>query len=197
MQPDLSAAWKPGVVVMRAADLGLWADAQAVVRHAQAKATSLIEDGHALLETQRSRGHTEGLAAAGAETAALLAELTARKHSALAEIEAALPGLVGAVLDRIFGSADRQALLQDAIRHALPEAYRGGAALFRVAPDSLDAARAALASDGRYAAITVEPTPMLPAGACRFECEYGSVELGLDAQLAALRAGIAKGWGET
>ena len=180
--------------MVRAADLGIWADARALLADAQAQAAAVAADADRHLAAKRAEGHAEGLAAGQAEIAALLAELTARRDAALSEIAETLPTLVSAVLDRILGAADRGAALRDAVRHGMQEVYRGGPARLRVAPESQDAAREALVSDARCAAVTIDPDPSLPPGACRFECEYGSAELGLGAQLQAVRDGLAKGW---
>jgi len=186
---SMTALRRPATVILRAAELGLWTDARALVDDARGQAASLVEHAAVQCAREREAGRAEGLAEARAEMAARLAELSARRQSALAEIEAALPELVGAVLDRILGHGDREALLRQAIRHALAEINRGGPAQLRVAPECQAAAQAALQG---HDAITVEPDDTLQAGACRFECEYGSVELGLDAQLAALRDGLAR-----
>lgn len=191
---DIRAAHRPGSIVIRAADLGVWADARAVLADAQARAAAVVADADRHLEAKRIEGHAAGVAAGQAQIAALLVELTARRDAALSEIAETLPALVGAVLDRILGAADRGTMLRDAVRHGMQDVYRGGGARLRVAPEGQDAAREALASAARYAAITIDADPSLPPGACRFECDYGSAELGLVAQLQAVRDGLAKGW---
>ena len=187
---------RPPGPVIPAADLGLWFDAAAALTLAHTDAQAIRVDARAAYEAEKVRGHAEGVRAGAADIAHHLAQLLARKDAAIAGIEAALPALVGEVLERVLGQADRGEMLGEAVRHALSQQRWSGRAVLRVCPEDQKFASYALASDPRMASIHIEPSATLAPGACFFETDQGSIELSLDIQLAALRDGIARGWDE-
>ncbi len=187
---------RPHGPVIRADELGLWTQSASLLAAAQAEAAAILDQAAAAHRAEQERGYKEGVDAAAADIATRLAELTAREGATLAEIEATLPDLVGAILDRILGEGDRTLMLQQAVRTALAQRSWKGAATLRIAPVDEPAVRAALADDPRLAAIAVEAFANQPQGTCVFDCDHGSIELGIEAQLRAIRDGIAKGWAE-
>jgi len=187
--------------VLKAEALGHWRDARRYQAEAQAHADRLRAEADAAFAAERERGHAEGLAAAREEAAALVASTSLQIDRYLAGLDQTLADLVQDTIERILGRFDRRELLLQAVDHALRQARLDHAATLRVAPDMVEVLRTrlaepALADIGRR--VTVESDPGLAGDTCVMVTKYGHVELGIDAQLRALRDALRRaGPGET
>ncbi|MGK9168726.1 type III secretion system stator protein SctL [Inquilinus limosus] len=194
-------AFRRGGPVLKAEALGQWRDARRYLAEAEAHAGRLRAEADAAFTAERERGHAEGLAAAREEAAALLAATSLQIDRYLAGLDQTLADLVQETIERILGRFDRRELLLQAVDHALRQARLDHAATLRVAPDMVEALRGRLADPpladiGRR--VTVESDPGLAADTCVMVTKYGHVELGIDAQLRALREALRRtGPGET
>lgn len=199
-EPARPAFRRSGPVV-KAETLGQWRSAQQYVAEAEAHAARLRAGAEAAFAAERERGHAEGLANAREEAAALLATTGLQIDRYLAGLDQTLADLVQDTIERILGRFDRRDLLLQAVDHALRQARLDHAATLRVAPDMVEVLRGrladpALADIGRR--VTVESDPGLAADTCVMVTKYGHVELGIDAQLRALRDALRRtGPGET
>ena len=187
---------RPSRAVIPAAELALWGEAAALLQQMQADAEASRAAQVEALDGARAAGRAEGLADGAAAIATRLAELEGHKAATVAAVEAALPSLVSDVLEHLVGEPVGAELLARSVRHGLGLQRWEGRAVLRVSPDDQEAARQAVQSDGRGATIGIEVDAGMPPGHCLFECDHGSIELGLQAQLGALRDGIEKGWHE-
>lgn len=190
---ERSGAGRPAGVLVRGAELGAWASAADALRDARARAEAILSSAQGAHEAERRRGHDEGYSA-GAELAAqLIARATAEASARLDRIEAALPELVAGAVAGILGSFDTRDLVVPAVSRALGQLRRGTSATLRASPGCLEPLRALLAEVG-HGAVRLEPDPGLADGCCVFSSELGDVELGVEAQLRALRKGLTDGW---
>lgn len=188
-------AFRRGGPVMKAEALGQWRDARRYLGEAEAHAARLRAEADAASAAERERGHAEGLAAAREEAAALIAATGLQIDRYLAGLDQTLADLVQDTIERILGRFDRRELLLQAVDHALRQSRLDHAATLRVAPDMVEALRGrladpALADIGRR--ITVESDPGLATDTCVMVTRYGHVELGIDAQLRALRDALRR-----
>lgn len=194
MNPVLDTAGRPAAPVVRAADLRVWHEAAAVLADAEQQRAEMRESGLAAFEAERRRGHEEGAERGAAEMAQRMLVMGAAAEAALDGIEQALPGLVCDVVESLLGQFDLHDLLRPAVRHALGRLRLGTAATIRVAPEDMVAVRAACAEADVPAGLRIEADPSLSRGRCLVESDLGTVELGLEAQLAVLRANLAAAW---
>ena len=187
--------------VLKAEALGQWHEARRFLAEAQAHADRLRAEADAAFAAERERGHAEGLAGAREEAAALVASTGLQIDRYLAGLDQTLADLVQDTIERILGRFERRELLLQAVDHALRQARLDHAAALRVAPDMVETLRARLADPvladiGRR--VTVESDPGLAADTCVMVTKFGHVELGIDAQLRALRDALRRtGPGET
>ena len=189
--------------VLRAAEVPLLADAQAVRDRLEALCTEQAQRVEAACEQARDRGHAlgleQGLQAARDEVAASLAALSRTAEQERLRLRGQLAALALQVARKLIGDlADDErlvALAETAARDMLP----GSSLALVVHPSHADAVRARLAAMARHAGETGEPVPDFelradPACAsdsCRIETEFGSVDASLNAQLSRL----AQAWG--
>ena len=184
---------RPAGTLVRGAELGAWASASEALRDARARAGAILASAHAARDAERRRGHAEGYDEGAERAAALIARATADAAARLDRIEAALPELVADAVARILGSFDVRDLVVPAVSQAMGQLRRGAAATLRASPGCVEPLRALLAETGGEA-IRLEPDPGLAEGRCVFSSELGDVELGVEAQLRALRQGLRAGW---
>jgi type III secretion protein L len=178
--------------IVRQEELGIWGDAQAALEAAERHRKRMRAWTLAAYQRERQRGRDEGLAIAREEAAELIATTTARASAYLQRLEQDLPTLVLDVIEDLLGHFDPGDLLVRAVRHALTKLQAGGEIRLRVAPEQSALLRAALGELGENgsAMVEIEVDPALNAGQCVLWSEFGNIELGLEAQIAALRKGL-------
>lgn len=187
------AVGRPAGVLVPGAELAVWASADEALREARLRAEEILASARAAHEAERARGRAEGYAEGAEEAAQLTVRAAAAAAAQLDRIEAALPELVGDTVAGILGSFDVRDLVAPAVSRALGRLRRGATATLRASPGCVEPLRALLAALGTEA-VRLEPDPGLVDGRCVLSSEMGDVELGVDAQLRALRAGLAAGW---
>ena len=186
-------AVRPAGALVRGAELGAWASASGALRDARAGAESILASAHAARDAERRRGYAEGYGEGAERAAALIARATADAAARLDRIEAALPELVADTIARILGSFDVRDLVVPAVSQAMGQLRRGASATVRASPSCVEPLHTLLAETGGEA-IRLEPDPGLADGRCVLSSELGDVELGIEAQLRALRQGLLAGW---
>jgi flagellar biosynthesis/type III secretory pathway protein FliH len=190
-------------LVLRAAEVPLLAEAQAVRDRLEALHTEQAQRVAAACEQARERGHALGLeqgvlAASDQVAGSLMALAQAAEHERV-RVRGQVAALALQVARKLIGElADDERLLalaDTAARDMLP----GGSLTLVIHPSHADALRARLAAMARHASEGGAPAPAFelradPACAldsCRIETEFGSVDASLNAQLARL----ADAWG--
>lgn len=186
---DVPGVGQPAGPLVRGAELGVWASASEALDAARRTAAEIVAAARDAHEAERRRGFDEGRQDGAEQAACLLAGAAKEASARLDRIEAALPELVLETVAAILGSFDVRDLVAPAVSRALGRLRRGASATIRVAPGGVEPVRAALAGAGG-AAICVEPDPALAEGRCVLSSEQGDVELGVEAQIRALRSGL-------
>jgi type III secretion system HrpE/YscL family protein len=190
-------------LVLRAAEVPLLTDAQAVRDRLESLCTEQAQRVQAACDEARERGHALGLEqgalAARDEVAASLVSLARTAEQERARLRSQVAALALQVARKLIGQlADDERLLalaDTAAREVLP----GSAFTLVVHPSQSDGLRARLAAMARHAGEIGEPAPTFelrsdPACApdsCRIETEFGSIDASLNAQLGRL----AQAWG--
>lgn len=177
--------------VLAPADLSVWRDASDALAAARNQADAIVAQARLEASAIAAAAHGDGFRAGSAEAATLVAETLARQRSLLQQLEAEVPRVVLAAVERMIGAIDPGEALTRAVRHGLETLRRTGTARLRVSPGDSVVARDAVAGfraeDG---VVVVVPDPGLAAGVAVLETEFGFVELGLEAQIGALRAAL-------
>ncbi|UVK35617.1 type III secretion system stator protein SctL (plasmid) [Mesorhizobium sp. AR10] len=198
MTADVSAApvapqMRPVGPLIPASELEIWqcaAEARAAAERHQRRVRSWAR---AAYQRERARGQIEGLNAGAEELARLIAGTVSEVAQRKAVLEQELPQLVMEVLSDILGAFDPGELLVRAVRHAIERKYSGAEVCLHVCPMQVDMlAREFAGCDGREGRprVRIDPDPTLSLQQCVLWSEYGNVDLGLDAQMRALRLGF-------
>jgi len=190
-------------LVLRAAEVPLLADAQALRDRLEALHAEQSQRVDAACEEARTRGHAlgleQGVAAASDEIAGALAALARTADQERVKVRSQVAALALQVARKLMGKLaddERLAALADtAARDMLP----GSTLTLVVHPSHADAVRARLAAMARHAgeagapapAFELRADPTCASDACRIETEFGSVDASLNAQLTRL----AQAWG--
>ncbi|HGM5582695.1 TPA: FliH/SctL family protein [Pseudomonas putida] len=182
---------RPASRILRAAEVQAWTDGRDYLQAARDEAERIREDSTRWLEQARADGFELGRAKGAEAVSELLADTAAKVEAYLAGLENSLAdlalGIAREVLESL-GDAERIVLCT---RKALV-AFRQDQALTLFVPRlEVEAVRRRMhgETDG-LAAIAVESDDQLQPGQARLSSPVGSVELGLDAQLQALRRSL-------
>ena len=182
---------RPASRILRAAEVQAWTDGRDYLQAARDEAERIREDSARWLEQARVDGFELGRAKGAEAVSELLADTAAKVEAYLAGLENSLAdlalGIAREVLESL-GDAERIVLCT---RKALV-AFRQDQALTLFVPRlEVEAVRRRMhgETDG-LAAIAVESDDQLQPGQARLSSPVGSVELGLDAQLQALRRSL-------
>ena len=189
MLETVPLAGHPVAPLLRAAELRLWHDAEQALQQAREDADQISSAAHAAAAEERDRGYAEGLSAGQEHAAATMAATAAAAEALLLRLEADLPQLVHGIVESILGEVPHSASLVSAVRHALGRLRLGPSMTLRAAPDDTATLRAALDGPGS-SLIRIEPDPALKSGSCVLSGDLGVVELGVAAQLRALKAAL-------
>lgn len=180
--------------VLAPADLALWLNASDALATARDEADAIVARARAEASEIAAGAHGEGFRAGSEEVARLLADALARQQALLLQLEAEVPRVVLAAVERMIGEIDPGERLARAVRHGLANLRRTGTARLRVSPaDTAAAADAVAGFRAEDGVVTVVPDPAVATGAAVLETEFGFVELGLEAQIGALRAALGAG----
>lgn len=179
--------------LVRAEDVGLWGDAAEARAAAERHLQRVRAWARAAYQRERARGHAEGRAAGAEEAARLIAGAAAETARQKAALERELPQLVMEIVRDLLGAFDPGETLVRTVRHAIEQKYGGGEVRLHVAPAHADAlAREFGGCDGQEGRplVRIEADPALSAQQCVLWSEFGNIDLGLEAQLRALRLGF-------
>lgn len=179
---------RPGNVVLKASEAEAWIDGFAFRERAERQGAALIASTEAAVAKAREEGFREGMRVGESEAGALLLRTSADVDRYLAGLEAQLTDLALGIVRKVVGRFDDAELVAACAREALGS-FRGETRIVvRVAPDLVGAVRAQMGSG-----VGVEGDPGLAAGRCVIASPLSSVEVGLDAQLDAIRAAMLDG----
>ncbi|GAN55816.1 type III secretion system stator protein SctL [Tanticharoenia sakaeratensis] len=194
---DGFASLRPATVILTPEEMGVWCDAGTAYRAAIADAQALRAQAGAACEAARQRGYEDGLARAATDMARHILATSDAAARVLHDIETGLADIVADVVEDMLGRVDLDEVLPIAIRHGLGRVRRDTGACLRIAPDCVAALRPL--SDELQATgslIRIEVDAEFGPGRCVLESEYGTAELGLQAQVRVLRERLGARWQE-
>jgi type III secretion protein L len=188
---------KPAGPVIRSEEAGLWSEAASALEAARLHVESTKSWVQSAYESEKKRGFEEGWSAGAQEAARLVAATAARTDLYARDLERNLPDLVLSVVERILGPFDPGELLSRAVTLAVGRLRTGAEIRVQVSPDRAEDLRRSLGDlnplNGALL-VRVEADPGLTSGSCVLQSEFGNVELGIEAQMRALREGLASAW---
>ncbi|NRP75557.1 hypothetical protein ILFOPFJJ_06480 [Ensifer psoraleae] len=198
MTADVSAApvapqIRPVGPLIAASELEIWHSAAKARDAAERHQQRVRRWAREAYQRERARGHAEGFNAGAEEMARLIARAVSEVARRKAVLEQELPQLVIEILSDLLGAFDPGELLAKAVRHAIERKYTGAEVCLHVCPTQVDMlAREFAECDGLEGRprVRIDPDPTLSPQQCVLWSEYGNVDLGLDAQMRALRLGF-------
>mgnify|MGYP001291534658 CR=1 FL=1 len=177
--------------VLKEAEYAALLDAAQLVEAARSEADRLIREADALAARRHQEGYARGLQEGRAAQAAQLLRGAAEQERQLATLREAIASVVVQSVGQLLGEADPSHRLAQALRRVDELVREQPFMSLRVAPGEERVARSALealqAQAGWASRVSVQADPSLAAGACVLSTAAGTLELGLDAQMAALR----------
>ena len=177
---------RPSARVICAAEADVWQDGFAVLARAQQDAQALRDTVDAEIAAARARGHAEGRAQGEAEAAALLLQTQAQVGAYLERLEPRLADLVFQILHAVLIDTPDPALIANATRRALP-AFRETETITLSVPEAHLAEVEAQLSGLN---LRIAPDRHLTGHQCILTSPVSSIDISLDAQLAAIRAAM-------
>ncbi|WP_439402390.1 type III secretion system stator protein SctL [Bradyrhizobium sp. DASA03068] len=176
-----------------AAQLEIWHDAVRARAAAERHLQRVRGWARQAYERERARGRVEGAKAGAEEMARLIAQAAFELAQRKAVLERELPQLVFEIVRDLLGAFDPGELLVHGVRHAIEQRYKNTELCLHVSPLRADLLASEFKDydglEGRPK-VRIEADPALSADQCVLWSEFGNVDLGLAAQLRALRLGF-------
>lgn len=180
--------------VVKAAEMDALADARGIVEDATMEAERIREAAHQAYLDEKQRGYDDGVASGEAKIALELADLAAQGARFVDRLEAKMPDIISDAVRQILGRFDNTDLVVLTANKALRMFRKETAVSVKVAPSELETVRARIdelkQGNESITYIDVVAEPRLPADGCIVESEFGSVDAGIEAQLAVLDRAI-------
>jgi type III secretion protein L len=179
--------------ILPAAEAELWRSGAAWLDEARRQAAAMRAEAASACAAERVRGFDEGRRAGAEAAAGLLASTAAKADAYLRRLEPHLPDLVLDAVERLLGERDPDDAAARAVRHAVGTKRSETGLTLRVAPGRVDDMRTRLADLLRpdRPGLSIEGDPALAGDAAILASAVGFVEVGLQSQLAVLRAALA------
>ncbi|RXH38019.1 nodulation protein NolV [Bradyrhizobium nanningense] len=176
-----------------AAHLEIWHDAVRALTAAERHLQRVRGWARQAYERERARGHAEGARVGAEEKARLIAQTMCELAQRKAVLERELPQLVFEIVRDLLGAFDPGEMLIHGVRHAIEQRYKNTEVCLHVSPLKADLLASEFKDcdglEGRPK-VRIEADPALSADQCVLWSEFGNVDLGLAAQLRALRRGF-------
>lgn len=182
--------------IVRAAEVGLWQDAVAHLEAARKRSREMVEAAQAEAQRLIAAGRKAGEDAAAAAVTAQLADGMRRIEAAWAGLEDDMIQIVAETVERVVGTLNPREATLAAACLALRELRHARRIEVRVPMADIAWIEAGLARNLEpqlLALVVLRADPDMATGRCLVSSEFGAVEAGLEAQLAALRAGLTGG----
>jgi type III secretion protein L len=182
--------------LLKAADVKAIADVRALLDQVAAEAERSREAAKEAYEEAKRQGYDDGLAAGKDQVAGRLVELSDQGAALVSDLEARIPEIVMSALRQILGTFDDTEVVIRTLRQALRMFRHQTDLTIRVPPDRFEEVRARIqelrADSGTGAYVEVVADRHLAAGGCVLESELGSVDAGIEAQLAVLERAMRR-----
>jgi type III secretion protein L len=171
-------------------------DAGAVIDAARHEARRIVRTMAQRVDESRLKGYEEGVAQGRAEYAQRLMSDALETERQLQAMRKSMAGIVVKAVTQMLGSVDPQALLEAALLK-IDELIRSEPLVtIWVAPANEGVLRAALErlrTEVNWTLnISVQSSSEMPRNGCLVQTASGTVEIGLDAQIAAIRKAVER-----
>lgn len=185
---------RPGKVILPSAEAQAWIDGYAFLERARERAREMEAKACHTTAAAYADGFEEGRREGEAQAAELLAHTTQRVERYLGGLDQSMAELCLRMVRRILGEFDDAELIGRCARQALREFRHDMRVSVRVAPERVAEVEALLSagpeiSDGPV--YRIEGDAQLGPGQCLLVSPVAVVDVGLDAQLTALRRALA------
>ncbi|MBP2449497.1 type III secretion system stator protein SctL [Rhizobium leguminosarum] len=184
---------RPVGPLIPASELEVWDNAAEARSAAERHLQRVRGWARAAYRRERARGYTEGFNDGAEEMTQLIGRTVSELARRKTVLEQELPQLVMEIVGDLLGAFDPGDLLVKTVRRAIEREYGGAEVCLHVSPTQVDAlAREFAECDGREGRpkVRIDPDPALSPQQCVLWSEYGNVDLGLTAQVRALRLGF-------
>ena len=180
--------------VLKEAEYSALLDASAVVQTAREEAARIAQQASRQAEEGRRKGYDEGLRQAKSEYAKKLANDAAAAERQLLALRTAMARLVVKVVSQFMSEADPSALFKQALLR-VESLIRDQAFITLKVPPTQEAVVRQVLAELRAGSnwsmnASVVADASLPEGACTVQTLSGTLDIGLDAQLEALRKAV-------
>lgn len=177
--------------VLRAADVAVLLEANAVLDAARARAEEMSRQAEAAYEARREEGYRDGQEEGRLEHAEKVLETVLSSVDYLSSLENTLVDVVTSSIRKVIGELDASELIVRVVRNALTTVRNQQRVTIRVAPADEKAVSEALAAmiqtaPGGVGFLDVRADARLERGSCLLESELGVVDASLETQLKAL-----------
>lgn len=182
--------------VLKEAEYKALMDATAVIDASRQEARRIVGQAESRAEANKKKAYLEGMAQARAEHAERLLSDAVAAENQLRTMRSSMANVVVKAVTQFLADADPQALLETALQK-VDVLIRGESfATITVSPSNEATVHAAidkLRNQGKWSLnVTILTDPALARGTCRLKTATGVVELGLDAQIEAMKKVIER-----
>lgn len=182
--------------VLKEAEYKALMDATAVIDASRQEARRIVGQAESRSEANKKKAYLEGMAQARAEHAERLLSDAVAAENQLRTMRSSMANVVVKAVTQFLAEADPQALLETALQKVDVLVRGESFATITVPPtneSTIYAAIEKLRSQGKWSLnVTILTDPALPRGICRLKTATGVVELGLDAQIEAMKKVIER-----
>ena len=180
---------RPPQKIIRQDDATRWVEGYAFLQAAREESNTIRANTRRVVEKARSEGLAQGRDEGLEQAAALLAQTSAKVDHYLAGLESSMADLALNIVRQVLEPMDSSELLLGCTRKALV-AFRDSQALtLYVAPTELEALVKRIEPD-LAARLSLEADASVEPGQARLSSAIASVELGVEAQLRAIRQSL-------
>ncbi len=177
--------------VLKEAEYKALLDATAVIDASRQEARRIVTQAENRAEANKKKAYLEGMAQARSEHAERMLSDAVTAENQLRAMRSSMANVVVKAVTQFLTDADPQALLEAALQK-VDVLIRGESFVTITVPPvseaTVNAALEKLRSQAKWSLnVTVLADSSLPRGTCRMKTATGYVEIGLDAQIAAMK----------
>lgn len=193
---SLALGLPAGTVVVRAAEMAAWHEAEAAVAAAVAQAQAIVDSAEAAREAERQHGYADGLEQSRMESVERTIASVSSTIDYYNKVEGRMVDLVMKAVQKIIHDFDDVERVLITVKSVLSVVRNQKQLTLRLHPQDVEAVKARvndlLAAYPGIGYIDIVGDHRLKPGACLLESEIGLVEASLDSQLAAMRSAFER-----
>ncbi len=173
--------------ILKAPDFEALSIARSGIDQAHSEAASIVARAHEEAHAIRAQAHHDGQE----QSAALIAEFTARMHNEITGCRKTLAETVMKCLHRLLEPVPPEELVAATVNRAMGEADIGRGAVLIVAPQLMHELREQFARRNIPSEmLEVRGDPDCPLESTILRSDFGDIELGIELQLRAIERGL-------